>query len=524
MFYKLECLLLQIKIKKTMKNFFLSLLCLGFVVISCNKNDDDPILEEEVIEVPEEEVPIVVDIEVQNFFWQTLNLYYFWQGDVPDLADDRYDTQASYEEFLTANPEPVDFLENKLLFSEDRFTFYSEDYTDLVNNSAGVSKSNGLQFGLSLIGNTDDVFGYVEYIIKDSDASNKDIKRGEVFIGVNGTSLNRTNYIDLLFGDNDTYTLNMAEIVDNTISPIDKEVTLTKQEGLQEDPIYVTEVITSGDKKIGYFMYNQFVSGSEDAMNAVFADFMSQGVTDLVLDLRYNLGGRGTTATILASLIKGTSTSDLLFRTTYNAKLQAEIASSSTDNYFVSTTGTFDGNSNAPLNTLNLSQVYIIATSSSASASELVMVGLEPYINVVHIGSTTVGKNQGSLLFVDDPEGGNVYDETRVNNINPNVQWGLQPIISRVENSAGFSDYADGLIPDIELDEDITNLGVLGDANEPLLARAIQEITGIGAKRSFDVMIPARVISSSKLHDPRNATLLLNNSVSTSKFSLNQKK
>jgi carboxyl-terminal processing protease len=507
-----------------MKKFFLSLLCLGFVVLSCNKNDDDPILEEEVIEVPEEKVPVVVDIEVQNFFWQTLNLYYFWQGDVPDLADDRFDTQAGYEEFLTANPEPVDFLENKLLFSEDRFTFYSDDYTDLVNNSAGISKSNGLQFGLSLIGDTDDVFGYVEYIIKNSDASNKDIKRGEVFTGVNGTNLNRTNYIDLLFGDNDTYTLNMAEIVNNTISPINKEVTLTKQEGLQEDPIFATEVITSGDKKIGYFMYNQFVSGSEDAMNAVFADFISQGVTDLVLDLRYNLGGRGTTATILASLIKGTSTSDLLFRTTYNAKLQAEFDSSSTDNYFVSTTGTFDGNSNAALNTLNLSQVYIIATSSSASASELVMVGLEPYINVVHIGSTTFGKNQGSLLFVDDPEGGNVYDETRVNNINPNVQWGLQPIISRVENSAGFSDYADGLIPDIELDEDITNLGVLGDANEPLLARAIQEITGIGAKRNFDVIIPARVISSSKLHDPRNATLLLNNSVPTSKFSLTQKK
>ncbi|MEH6617990.1 S41 family peptidase [Maribacter arcticus] len=507
-----------------MKKFFLSLLCLGFVVLSCNKNDDDPILEEEVIEVPEEEVPVVVDIEVQNFFWQTLNLYYFWQGDVPDLADDRFDTQAGYEEFLTANPEPVDFLENKLLFSEDRFTFYSDDYTDLVNNSAGVSKSNGLQFGLSLIGDTDDVFGYVEYIIKNSDASNKDIKRGEVFTGVNGTNLNRTNYIDLLFGDNDTYTLNMAEIVNNTISPINKEVTLTKQEGLREDPIFATEVITSGDRKIGYFMYNQFVSGSEDDMNAVFADFISQGVTDLVLDLRYNLGGRGSTATILASLIKGTSTSDLLFRTIYNAKLQAEFDSSLTDNYFVSTTGAFDGNSNAALNTLNLSQVYIIATSSSASASELVMVGLEPYINVVHIGSTTVGKNQGSLLFVDDPEGGNVYDETRVNNINPNVQWGLQPIISRVENSAGFSDYADGLIPDIELDEDITNLGVLGDANEPLLARAIQEITGIGAKRNFDVIIPARVISSSKLHDPRNATLLLNNSVPTSKFSLTQKK
>lgn len=500
-----------------MKKIFLSLLCLGIIVVSCNKNDDDPIIEEEEIEIPEEEVPVVVDIEVQNFFWQTLNSYYFWQGDVQDLADDRFDTQAGYEEFLAENPIPVDFLENKLLFSEDRFTFYDEDYTELVNNSAGVSKSNGLQFGLSLIGDTDDVFGYVEYIIKDSDASNQDIKRGEVFTGVNGTRLNRDNYINLLFGDNDTYTLNMAEIVDNTISPIDKEVTLTKAEGLQEDPILVTNVINSGDRKIGYFMYNQFVPGTEDAMNAVFADFMSQGVTDLVLDLRYNLGGRGTTAAVLASLIHGTNTADLLFRTIYNSKLQAVFDSSDTDNFFVKTTGTVSGSSNAALNTLNLSQVYIIATESSASASELVMVGLEPYMDVVHIGTTTVGKNQGSVLFVDDPDGGNVYDETRVDNINPNVQWGLQPIISRVENSAGFSDYADGLIPDIKLEEDITNLGILGNANEPLLARAIQEITGIGAKRSFEVTIPARVISSSKLYNPKNATLLLNKNISDSK-------
>tara|TARA_R110002051_G_scaffold56046_5_gene103885 strand:- start:3658 stop:5178 length:1521 start_codon:yes stop_codon:yes gene_type:complete len=506
-----------------MKKFFLSLLCLGFIVISCNKNDDDPVIEEET-EIPEEETPVEVDIEVQNFFWQTLNTYYFWQGDVPDLADDKFDTQTAYEQYLTENPIPLDFLENKLLFSEDRFTFYDEDYKELVNSSAGVSKSNGLQFGLSLIGETDDVFGYVEYIVKNSDASTKEIIRGDVFIGVNGTRLNRTNYIDLLFGDNDTFTLNMAEIVNNTISPIDKNVTLTKVENLQEDPILVTNVITSGDRKIGYFMYNQFVSGSEDAMNAVFADFIAQGVTDLVIDLRYNLGGRGSTAAVLASLIHGTNTNNLLFRTIYNAKLQAIFDSSDTDNFFVNTTGSDNGGSNATLNTLNLSKVYILATGSSASASELVMVGLEPYMDVVHIGTTTIGKNQGSVLFVDDPEGGNVYNETRVGNINPNVKWGLQPIISRVENSAGFSDYADGLIPDIELDEDITNLGILGDANEPMLARAIQEITGVGAKRNFEVIMPANVISSSKLHDARNATLLLNNSISNSKFSLTQKK
>ncbi len=506
-----------------MKKFFLSLLCLGVIVTSCN-NDDDTIIEEEEIETPEEEEIAEVDIEVQNFFWQTLNLYYFWQGDVPDLADDRFDTQTAYEEYLSENEDPEAFLENKLLFSEDRFTFYSDDYTELVNSSAGVSKSNGLQFGLGRISGTDDLFGFVEYIVKNSDASNQDIERGDLFIGVDGQTITVDNYIELLFGDNDTYALNMAEIVDGGISPSDRKVTLTKSEGLVEDPIHVSNVITSGDKKIGYLMYNQFVSGSEDALNAIFADFLSQGVNEMVLDLRYNPGGRGSTAAVLASLIKGTNTSDLLYKTVYNAKLQAQFDASSTENYFVNTTGTFDGNSDAPLNTLNLSTVYIIATESSASASELVMVGLAPYMNVIHIGGTTVGKNQGSVLFVDDPEGGNVYDPERVENINPNVQWGLQPIISQVENSAGFSDYVDGLVPDIELGEDVTNLGVLGDENEPLLARAIQEINGNGAKRNFEVVIPANLVSSSKLFDPRNTSLLLNNSVPISKIPVTEEK
>lgn len=427
------------------------------------------------------------------------------------LADDRFDTEAAYETYLASNPDPVSFLENELLFSEDRFTFYSEDYTELANISAGIFKSNGLQFGLGLIGDSDDVFGFVEYVVKNSDASSKEIQRGDVFIGVNGTQLNRNNYIELLFGDNDTYTLNMAVIANNTISPSDKEVTLTKEENLLEDPILVTNVISSGDRTIGYLMYNQFVSGSEDELNTIFTDFASQGITDLVLDLRYNGGGRGDTAMVLGSLIYGTNTNDLFYRDRYNAKLQA-IFDGDTDNFFKNTTGTANGNSDTALNSLNLSQVYIIATGASASASELLMVGLEPYLDVVHVGTTTVGKNEGSLLFVDDPEGGNVYDPERVDQINPNVQWGLQPIIVRAENSVGFSDYSNGLIPDIELGEDAGNLGVLGNADEPLLARAIQEINGLSAKRNFEVKMPINLISSSKLYDQRNTTLLLNQS------------
>ncbi|NNK18563.1 MAG: carboxyl-terminal protease, partial [Maribacter sp.] len=148
-------------------------------------------------------------------------------------------------------------------------------------------------------------------------------------------------------------------------------------------------------------------------------------------------------------------------------------------------------------------------TDRSASASELIINGLAPYIDVVHIGTTTVGKNQGSITFVDDFENGNFYDPDREDQINPNNQWGLQPIVSTVENAAGFSDYVDGLVPDIELREDITNLGVLGDVNEPLLARAIQEITGVSAKRAFDVQIPVNLVTSSKIVNPLNSHLVL---------------
>ncbi|NNK76393.1 MAG: carboxyl-terminal protease, partial [Maribacter sp.] len=361
----------------------------------------------------------------------------------------------------------------------------------------------------SLYGTGEDVLGFVQYIIPNSDASTKEIKRGDVFIGVNGMPLNLNNYADLLFGDQDTYTLNMADIVNNTIIPNDIEVTLTKEENLVEDPILVDKTLEVSGQKIGYLMYNAFVGGSGEALNRIFGTFKSEGVTDLVLDLRYNPGGKGYTASILASLIYGTNTSDLFFKTRYNDKLQALFDPEDVNRYFVSTTGSAFNNMGTALNSLNLSRVYVLATDRSASASELIINGLAPYIDVVHIGTTTVGKNQGSITFVDDFENGNFYDPDREDQINPNNQWGLQPIVSTVENAAGFSDYVDGLLPDIELREDITNLGVLGDVNEPLLARAIQEITGVSAKRAFDVQIPVNLVTSSKIVNPLNSHLVL---------------
>src|SRR5690606_10263255 len=111
----------------------------------------------------------------------------------------------------------------------------------------------------------------------------------------------------------------------------------------------------------------------------------------------------------------------------------------------------------------------------------------------------TTGKNEFSVTFVDDLENGNVYDPTRENKINPKNHWAIQPLIGRNENADGFSDYTAGLIPDISLEEDLNNLGILGANNEPLLAKAIAEITGMAAKIDFTVDMPANLLISSKM-------------------------
>ena len=127
-------------------------------------------------------------------------------------------------------------------------------------------------------------------------------------------------------------------------------------------------------------------------------------------------------------------------------------------------------NNNESLFSLNLDRVFVLTSARTASASELLINGLDPYIDVIHIGDFTVGKNQGSITVYD------YINDSR--DKNPNHMYAMQPIVLKIGNVAGYTDFPDGLEPDIFIKESLLNPGILGDIEEPLLKIAIDQISG----------------------------------------------
>eukprot|EP01013_Petalomonas_cantuscygni_P025085 TRINITY_DN46914_c0_g1_i1.p1 TRINITY_DN46914_c0_g1~~TRINITY_DN46914_c0_g1_i1.p1 ORF type:complete len:496 (-),score=-35.13 TRINITY_DN46914_c0_g1_i1:68-1555(-) len=456
-----------------MKKHFLILLLSILALSSCSNDDDvtEELVEEPTTEEPEEVTLDREDYPIQDFIYQAMNVYYLYKADIPKLADGYFTDTNEYVTYLSENPDPENFYYDELISDQDRFSFITDNYIELENSFSGVSKSNGLKFSLVRFSNSNDIFGYVRYVAPNSNASSTIIERGDLFMEVDGTQMTINNYQTLL--NQDTYTLNLASVSDNTVSNTGESVTLTKEEGFTENPVYIAETLDIDGQKIGYLMYNSYVSNFDGELNAAFADFKADGVTDLVLDLRYNGGGSVASAIDLASMITGQFEGDVITKQQWNAEAQAYFELESPDNLIDRFNSTIysETDHEEAINSLNLSRLYVIGTGSTASASELTIIGLRPYIDVTTIGTTTVGKFQASATLYD---GDNFFKE----NVNPDHTYAIQPLIYTYSNANGLVGPPTGIEPDFELEEDLTNLGQLGDPDEPLLRLALDQILG----------------------------------------------
>lgn len=438
-----------------------TLLFIVTLLIGCKDDVDDTIA-----------VATTENLEVEDFIYKVMNFAYYWQEDVPDLADNKFNNDKDYTNFIQSFDGPASLFE-ALLYDADRYSVLISDYEVFENSTKGVSLSNGMKFGLVKFSqNSTEIYAYVQYVISDSDADIKGIKRGDIFTDVNGTQLTISNYRELLFSNSNSYTIGLATLNNNQITKTGNSVSLNNSEQTEQS-VHLSKVIVKDGKKVGYVMYNSFVSSQDEALKAVFSDLATQQIDELVVDLRYNRGGQVETAQLLAGLIAGEHASKVFGKLVFNEKLSSQ----NTDVEII------DSNVN-----LGLSRVFFLTTQNSASASEMTINGLKPYLNVIQIGDRTEGKDVGSNPFYD------YIDNNRT--INPNHKYLILPITFKYYNSEDIGDFSEGLIPNFNIPENLANLGILGDVEEPLLKKALEYISGqaTGAISTDSTSLPTSFI------------------------------
>lgn len=399
---------------------------------------------------------------INSWIYEVMNDAYFWYKNMPA------------ENSLDSDLNPNEYFE-KLIYQRtttDRFSMVTDDIDQLTNEFNGVSKIFGINYTLSYTDDTkSNIAAFLSYVVKGSPAEAAGLKRGDIIMKVGGTQLTASNYTSL-FGNSETATFTLGVLNGATLTADNsKTVTLTKAE-ISEDPVLFSSVISKSafGKTIGYLVYTQFVPGTtaeatkyDNELRQVFANFKSQGVNELVLDLRFNPGGYISSAETLASLIgKNISSSKVFYKEQWNDKYIAYWQSKygvNALNYNFQDEGNNIGS--------NLSRVFVLTSNGTASASELVINGLRPYMDVITIGEHTYGKNLFGSLISDDKN---------------RWQWGMYVMLGQTANVNNESDYGtvNGMAPTYEIEDSVIPYKSFGDENETLLRKAL-DVMGIPA-------------------------------------------
>ena len=407
-------------------NVKLGLVSLAFIGIflSCQK---------EVEGTGNTETPTVTTDKVKDSSLLYARDIYLWYNQIPSTfnAQSYADPNKIMEAIRAYSIEPG------FTTPVDRWSFAYKQ-KDWDNVSSGVSQDFGLNI---FFRNTTDL--RVKHVEKASPAGKAGIMRGWRITKINGNTKIDTD--------------NIPFIVENIFNSATSTITFAKPDGTttdltltastyQENPIVLDTVYTTGTKKVGYLVFNSFLGDTTQIYNgfqSAFTKFAQQNVEDVIVDLRYNGGGYVSVQDKLANYLVNTAANgNIMMTEKFNDKYSTQ---------FNSTTRFSKKGS------LNLSRVFFIVSDNTASASELLINNLKPYLTVKLVGpSNTYGKPVGYFPI-------------------PVGDWYVFPVSFRSTNKNGEGNYFAGLPVDSKVADGLDKNW--GDVGESCLASALKFIT-----------------------------------------------
>jgi C-terminal processing protease CtpA/Prc len=390
-----------------------------------------------------------------------MNAAYLWYDEVPsvnataaqysvDTIDGFYD---SIDGYFNALRTPALTASNQ---RRDRFSFTypTRAWNDLAQS--GVRLGYGIEWSMQSPTPPRNI--RIAYVEPGSAAANAGLLRGDTLVSVNGVSADDGSQagVDVLNSALFPSSAGTFSFVFSRTGSANLNRNLTAA-SVNMTPVPSTQVLTvAGGQKVGYILFNDHIAPAEQQLINAINTLRSQGITDLVLDLRYNGGGYIFIASELAYMIAGPSrtASKVFEKFQYNNKRTTENAQAGTP-FFDTSCGLVGSRCTnvQPLPTLNLSRVYVLTSGGTCSASESIVNGLRGIDVEVHVvGTTTCGK----------PYGFTAKDNCGISYF---------PIEFKGVNAKGFGDYADGFSATCTAGDDFGH--ALGDVNEAKLATAL---------------------------------------------------
>lgn len=357
----------------------------------------------------------------------------------------------------------------------DRWTVLTDDLKSFQNSVQGLGITYGYDLQAGRITNKPgEYFLVVSCVSNGGPAHKAGLRRGDIIITLDGKAITEENIHDAF----NSYSINLGVtgLDGNGNIGGDVRTVSLKAVDMYEDPVLVDKTFDVAGKKIGYLAYSAFDLNSSQTLPDVFRRFKSENIDELILDLRYNGGGYAFTENVLASMIAPMANvlaGDIFQTEVYNSilaeawKKQGE----DTNTYFSTVHEISSQKLKIDVSDANpgISKVYVIVTGGTASASEGLIVGLRPYMDVVLIGRRTYGKYCAGILLAPDQFYSSRYDYSLIQD------WGMYVMISKFADRNGRNaSIPDGIPVDVHADDNPFDGYQLGDENETMLRAALQ--------------------------------------------------